>query len=45
MKTVKTKDGEILRLKDDKAEQLVLKQNAVYIAKSEWKKEVRDKGL
>lgn len=42
MKCIK-KHGEIKRLKNDVAEELVSNEGWNYCSKSEWKKEVRDK--
>lgn len=41
MKTVKLKSGEIKCVKDSEAEKLVFFQGAVYVPKSEWKKQYK----
>lgn len=43
MKCIK-KHGKIKRVKDDVAHSLVMDDGWEYCPKSEWKKEVRDKG-
>lgn len=43
MKCVKSTDGEIKRVKDDVAVELVSSGKYQYCSRSEWKKEVRDK--
>lgn len=37
MKCVKKKNGEIIRIKNEEAEKLVQKNEAIYINKKEWK--------
>jgi len=43
MKCVKNTDGKIKRVNDAEAAALVKSGQATYVAKKEWKKEVRDK--
>jgi len=49
MKTIRTANGSIMRVKDEVAEKMVngkgqyLKGDYYYCSKKEWKKEVRDK--
>lgn len=42
MKCVRYKDGVIDRISDEQAQEAVRRNEAIYVAKEIWKKEVRD---